>query len=109
MLALSLLGQPVITLNRRPVTGFVSQKALALLAYLAVESEQPHGRSLLAQTFWPDQTEAVARKNLRDILFNLQKLLRNRDANPLYLLITRSSVQFNPASAHTLDVKTFIY
>ncbi len=107
MLALSLMGQPLITLDGDPVTGFVSQKASALLAYLAVESDQPHGRPALAHIFWPDQTEAVARKNLRDILFNLQKLLRNRDANPPYLIITRHTIQFNNDSAHSLDSKAF--
>ncbi len=107
MLDISLFGTPLIRLDGVPVDGFVSQKALALLAYLAVEMEQAHARIRLAETFWPDQPEKVALKNLRDILFNLQKLLGNQTAQPPYLWITRQTVQFNPHSAYRLDTRHF--
>ncbi|MCB8989370.1 MAG: tetratricopeptide repeat protein [Ardenticatenaceae bacterium] len=107
MLDISLLGSPLITLDGRSVTGFVSQKSLALFAYLAVESKQPHARTALADMFWPGQISKVALKNLRDVLSNLQKLLGNQTAVPPYLLITRQTVQFNPDSSHTLDTRQF--
>ena len=107
MLVISLLGQLFVTLDDEPVTGFVSRKAAALLAYLVVESERPHGRPPLAEMFWPDQPASVARKNLRDILFNLQKVLGNRDAEPPYLSVTRNLVQFNRSSNYWLDAERF--
>lgn len=107
MLAISLLGQTHITLDGELVTGFISAKAPALLAYLVVESERPYRRTALAGIFWPEQTDSVARKNLRDILFNLQKVLRNRDAEPPYLIVNRNDAQFNRGSAYRLDVEQF--
>ena len=52
-LSVSLLGPFKVTLDGTPVSGFVSIKARALLAYLAVESERPHRRdSLFYAAIW---------------------------------------------------------
>lgn len=107
MLKILLLGRVSVTLHDKPVAGFVSRKALALLAYLATEMDRPHSREALAGLFWPEQSEVRARKNLRDVLSNLQKVLGNRKAKPPYLKITRTTVQFNPQSLHEVDVHSF--
>jgi predicted ATPase/DNA-binding SARP family transcriptional activator len=107
MLKISLLGHWSITLNGEPVAGFVSRKVPALLAYLAVEAERAHSREFLAGLLWPEQPENVARKNLRDVLSNLQKVLGNRAAAPPYVLIHRATVQFNRDSDHELDITQF--
>ncbi|MEZ4663273.1 MAG: BTAD domain-containing putative transcriptional regulator, partial [Caldilineaceae bacterium] len=72
-LEISLLGAPIIQLDRQPVT-FESRKALALLAYLAV-SGAPHQRSELAALLWPESDNKRARGALRYTLSILQGAL----------------------------------
>ncbi|HUM71931.1 MAG TPA: BTAD domain-containing putative transcriptional regulator, partial [Chloroflexota bacterium] len=100
MLDIKLLGGLQIGLQGQPVTGFVSSKAPALLAYLVVTG-RPHQRDTLAALFWGEMSDADAKNNLRQTLSNLRKLLEP------YLLITREAVQFDTAVPHTLDVSQF--
>ena len=51
-LSLTLLGSPQVQLNGMPVE-IAAQKALALLAYLAITGVS-HRRDFLATLFWPD-------------------------------------------------------
>ena len=60
-LSLSLLGPLRVTLAGEPVSGFESDKARALLAYLAAEADRPHRRSSLVGLFWPDWPDRAAR------------------------------------------------
>jgi WD40 repeat protein/DNA-binding SARP family transcriptional activator len=95
-----------------PVTGFRSDKARSLLAYLAMEGDRAHARPALATLFWPDVPEATASQNLRQTLSRLRQALDNdpagASADPPYLLTTIHDLRFNPASAHELDVVTFV-
>lgn len=106
-LALSFLGQWQVTLDAQVVTGFESSKVRALLSYLAMETERPHYREALAGLFWPTVPEPAALASLRQALANLRKTIRDADAEPRFLLITRTTVQFNRASDVTLDVDEF--
>jgi DNA-binding SARP family transcriptional activator len=81
-LHITLLGSPGVSLDGRPVTGFVSTKAQALVYYLAATGRS-HTRDALAGLLWSDVPDATARKNLRDVLSNLRRLI-----DP-YLLISR--------------------
>ncbi len=104
-LSLTLLGAFQITLDGEPVTGFESDKVRALLAYLAVESDRPHRRDALAEMFWLDRPPGVARNNLKQALSNLRKATGDREANPPFLRINRTELQFNPDSDHWLDLR----
>src|SRR3954453_5283162 len=106
-LSLILFGPFEVACDGHPVTGFVSTKVRALLAYLAVESDQPHSRDAVAETLWPDQPAQVARDSLRQALSTLRQALGDRTAVPPWLLITKDTLQFNPGSAHTVDVTAF--
>lgn len=106
-LTLSLLGPFQVTLDRRPVTGFASDKVRALLAYLAVEADCPHRRQALAGLLWPEWPESTARTYLRNALSNLRQIIGDHHAEPPFLLITRETLQFNAASDHWLDVSAF--
>jgi DNA-binding SARP family transcriptional activator len=74
MLRLTLLGRPQITLNDNLITDFVSDKALVLLCYLAVQG-QPFSRESLAALLWGEMPDDRAKANLRMALYNLQKLV----------------------------------
>ena len=99
-LRLELLGGLHITHDSATVRGFVSTKAQALLCYLAVTG-RPHLRAALATLFWGEASEAKARKNLRDVLSNLRRLLEP------HLTVTRDAVAFAHGAPYWLDVRQF--
>jgi predicted ATPase/DNA-binding SARP family transcriptional activator len=99
-LCLALLGGLQVYRAGKPVTGFVSSKASALLCYLAV-TERPHLRPALAGLLWGNSPEAEARGSLRRVLSNL------RDLVGPWLVITPQTVAFNQDIPCFLDVEIF--
>jgi predicted ATPase/DNA-binding SARP family transcriptional activator len=98
-LKVTLLGSPQVFLGKKLVTEqFITRKAEALFYYLVV-TQTAHRRDQLAVLLWPDATEARARKNIRDVLPSLRKLLGD------YLVITRQTIAFNKAALYWLDVE----
>jgi DNA-binding SARP family transcriptional activator len=96
---ITLLGTPSVTIGDEPVSGFVSSKAQALVYYLATIG-RPHTREALAGLLWSDVPDATARRNLRDVLSNLRRLIGS------YLLITRQTVAFNREAPYVVDGNT---
>ena len=107
-LALCLLGSFQVTVDEQPIVAFESDKARALLAYLAVESGRPHSREKLAGLLWPESTEALARASLSHALTNLRHALGDCDAERPILLASRQAVQFNPEGDAVVDVIAFV-
>jgi DNA-binding SARP family transcriptional activator len=105
-LTLSLLGPFQATLDGEPAIGFESDKVRALLAYLAVEADRPHSRDKLAGLLWPEWPDRDARNNLRYALSNLRQVIKDREATPPFLHISRQSIQFNGDSDAWNDVIT---
>src|ERR1044072_3167925 len=107
------LGPFQVTHDDKRVAGFESDKMRALLAYLVVEADRPHHRDVLAALLWPDQTDSAARQSLRQALYVVRNALRgdntgnsdSSDAGPL--LVTRQTVQFDPAGDTWCDVWLF--
>jgi predicted ATPase/DNA-binding SARP family transcriptional activator len=89
-----------LTLNDAIVSGFISDKALGLFCYLAL-NPGPHARGKLADLLWSDFSADRARANLRQAISNLQKLL------PGYLEVNRKTAQFMAKSPHAIDVLDF--
>jgi DNA-binding SARP family transcriptional activator/tetratricopeptide (TPR) repeat protein len=106
-LSITFLGNLQVTLDGQPIAAFKSNKDRALLAYLSVESERQHRREVLAGLFWPDWPDREALSNLRFTLSSLRKTIGDQQAQPPHLLITRDTLQFNPASDAWLDVSAF--
>jgi DNA-binding SARP family transcriptional activator len=68
-LSIYLLGTFQVRLTDQFVTNQLrTEKERLLLAYLAVERHQVHSRTALAELFWPDRQEPIARTNLRQAL-----------------------------------------
>ncbi|MBN1483923.1 MAG: AAA family ATPase, partial [Chloroflexia bacterium] len=99
-LRLLLLGGLQIKLDGTEVEGFVSRKAQALLAYLAV-SGRSHLREALAGLLWSEATAKRAAGNLRVILSNLRQLL------PDHVSINRQSVALHPEQSYWSDAAAF--
>ena len=96
MLEIRLFGGLQIRLDDAPVSGFISAKAPALLAYLACE-QRPCLRDELAALLWGELPEADAKNNLRQVLSNLRKRLG------AHLRITRVDAALNTAVPFFLD------
>jgi len=103
-LSIYLLGPFHVLRDGSPVIGFESDKARALLAYLALEADRPQPRAYLAGLLWPDYPEQDARHSLRQALSNLRHSIADVDATPPYLQITRDTIQYNRQSDCWLDV-----
>ena len=106
-LVIRLLGPFQADLDGEPLSGFASDKVRALLVYLSLSPDQPHRRETLAGLLWPDYPESSARKSLRNALANLRRVLRDRDAWPPFLKISRQTIQFDASSDHWLDAAEF--
>jgi len=102
VLQIKLLGGFSVHLADQPLTKFRSDKARALLAYLAAQPDRDHARTTLATLLWGDLPDSSAKTNLRIELSNLNKLLADHPA----LVIERNSVRFQRTLA-TVDVVTF--
>jgi DNA-binding SARP family transcriptional activator len=109
LLTLRVLGPLQDAIADTPILRLESDRARALLAYLAVEADRPHRREALIGLLWPDCSEQAARHNLRQALFNVRQAIGDHSASPPYLLITRDEIQFNAASDYTLDVGSSIH
>ncbi len=106
-LALHLLGAFEATLDGKPITGIKTEKARALLAYLAVERGRGHRRQSLVGLLWPDYPESSARANLRQVLTNLRQVLKDEENPTPFILVEGETIQFNPESDFWLDVTAF--
>ncbi len=106
-LSLHLLGPARVTLDDRPVSDFATDKARALLFYLAVEAGSAHRREALTGLLWPDQPEERARQSLRQALLNVRQALGGDEASDALLLATRDAMGLRPGADVWLDVAVF--
>ncbi|MGW8249009.1 MAG: nSTAND1 domain-containing NTPase [Anaerolineales bacterium] len=106
-LEILLLGPFQVRLGGEVITGMRSDKVRALLAYLAVEADQPHRREKLAGLLWSGYPEESARASLRRALADLRAAINDERANPPYLQVTRQTIQFDKASDAWVDVNAF--
>lgn len=100
-LSLSLFGPARLTLGGRLVR-LHSAKTLALLAFLAVETERPHSRAKLAGLLWGASPEHAARQSLRQALYSLKTVADGR-LDPC-LATDHEIVRFVPGAALEVDV-----
>ncbi|HTR21322.1 MAG TPA: AAA family ATPase [Gemmatimonadales bacterium] len=102
-LSLQLFGPPTVTSSSGPPPiGAGGTKALALLAYLALEPGR-HTREELAAFLWGDSSEAAARASLR------QTLKRLRAVSGESLDIDRTSVELRGGGVMQCDVHRFLH
>jgi len=99
-LQIHLFGGLTITHQGTTLTAFMSNKAPALLAYLAV-TKRIHQRDHLATLLWGEMGDADAKNNLRQVLTNLRKLVDE------HLVVNRDTIGFNTHASYFLDVEAF--
>ena len=108
VLRLSTLGPFTAAHNDIPEIQFPTQKAQALLVYLAVERGRAQRREQLFTMLWPGMPEKSARHNLSQVLYELRQVipsLTDQAAGTMPLLCTeRQTVQLHPEAAIEVDV-----
>lgn len=99
-LNLYFLGPPKIELNNQPIA-LDRRKMVALLAFLYIERE-PHQRASLSALLWPDYEQTKAYKNLRQVLWEIQRTLGTH-----WFEIDREKIGISDQADPWLDVKKF--
>ncbi|MCO5185729.1 MAG: tetratricopeptide repeat protein [Anaerolineae bacterium] len=97
-ITITLFGPFQAIVDGLEATAFRSDKARALLAYVAAAPDQAHARDALATLLWGEQDDASARTNLRNVLSNVRKVTDSAE-NGSALDITRQAVQLMPGVA----------
>lgn len=98
---IKLFGAPAITYGGEPITGFISNKAIAAIYFVAANG-QPQAREVLATLLWTNSTDTYAKKNLRNVLSNL------RDRLGAFIEITRETVSLPAALSAAVDSCRFL-
>jgi DNA-binding SARP family transcriptional activator len=107
-LSIYLLGTFQVRLKDQFVTHILrTEKERLLLAYLAIEQGRSHPRATLAQIFWPDRSEPIARTNLRQALMGVRQTIGDRTATSPFLTLVEESIQFNPPYPYWIDANAF--
>ncbi|MBN1875717.1 MAG: tetratricopeptide repeat protein [Anaerolineae bacterium] len=99
-LRLTLLGGVNIVVGDISITELLSQKALALLSYLAFTGRS-HTRQAVAGLLWGDESETIAQRSLSQTLAEL------REHVAPYLLITHHRIGFDRKCPYWLDIAVF--
>ena len=74
-LQVQLFGGFHLLYDNRVVTGVNSARLQSLLTYLILHADAPQARQQVASLYWPDTSEAQARNNLRQFLFQLRQTI----------------------------------
>ena len=97
-LMIKLFGPPKIITDTGPLK-FETRKAIALLAYLAIEGcEKPVSRNMLSDLLWPATDEKKSRTNLRYTFHVLQKAVGKS-----YFEADRQEIKLIPSSDISVD------
>jgi predicted ATPase/DNA-binding SARP family transcriptional activator len=85
-----------------------TDKARALLVYLALTPDTPLRREMLAGLLWPEQSEAMARQNLRQTAGRLKRVIHEKDPDLAgrLLTLTKQTIELHAAYCQA-DVHSF--
>ena len=90
-----LLGSPSISQDEQPSELNKSNKGIALLSYLIVH-KRAESRERLADLFWDSDETSASLRNLRVLLTRIRPHLPS-------LIVTRTTVQYDPAPDEAVD------
>ncbi len=104
---IELLGGLRAQRGDKVIERFSTQKAGALLVYLAYHCQRAHPREVLIELLWKDSEPKVGRHRLCQALYSLRRQLEPPGVGAGAVLVAnRFSVQLNPAAV-TTDVAEF--
>jgi DNA-binding SARP family transcriptional activator len=103
-LEIQLLGGFRLAVEGFPITAINQPRLQSLLAYLLLHRQAPQSRQHLAFSFWPEVSEAQARNNFRQALYQLRRALPQADS---FLFVDSNTVQWVAEANYRLDVSEF--
>ncbi len=106
MLRVHLFGKFQIESSQAGPVWNLGGKALELLCYLLVHAH-PHSREALATALWPECDPGKSRKNLRQVLWQLQCALEKSVGQAIVLGADSDSVAVRTESGIHVDVANF--
>ena len=104
ILQAQLFGGFSLTYDNMVVTGVNSARLQSLLAFLILHADSPQSRQQVAFLFWPDTSEAQARNNLRQFLFQLRQALPDSDR---FLQVDTNTIFWKTDEQQVIDVWLF--
>jgi len=109
MLKIQLFGKYCIWRGEQELEGLDARKAQELLCYLLLHRDHALSRETLASLLWPETTTALSKKNLRQILWQLQTALGSQlgTFEERVLVVEPDWVSLNPRVDLWLDVVVF--
>ncbi|HEX2916248.1 MAG TPA: BTAD domain-containing putative transcriptional regulator [Chloroflexia bacterium] len=108
-LMIRLFGRFSLKYQEREIEGLEARKLREVFCYLLLHWNRSHSREMLADLLWSDNSGLQSRKNLRQVLWQLQTILSNQidpEDEPI-LQVETEWVQFNPKASVWLDVALF--
>jgi DNA-binding SARP family transcriptional activator/Tfp pilus assembly protein PilF len=103
VLRIHLLGGLDQTWDNAALPPIPSAAARSLFAYLVTYRDRSHTRDLLAGTFWPDLSDAAARRRLSQALWQIRKA----QSPHTILLAEGDTIQVNASLSLWIDVEEF--
>jgi DNA-binding SARP family transcriptional activator/predicted ATPase len=104
VLQAQLFGGFRLVYDRRVIAGVNSARLQSLLAFLILHADSPQSRQQVAFLFWPDTSEAQARNNLRQFLFQLRQTLPDPDR---FLQVDTNTIFWKTDGKQIIDVLLF--
>ncbi len=99
MLEVHLLGRFALRVGGEAADALTSRPAQLLLAYLLLNPGTAHRRERLAGLLWPESLESTARKNLRNAVWQLRKVIGEE-----FLQAEKDTLAFRAEAPLALDV-----
>lgn len=103
-LEICVLGNLTINVNKKSISGSISNKAAALLCYLVLNKDKTFSRDKLASIFWDSASIETARYNLRYTLWSLRKVLDADKKQTPVIVAYKDCCRINPEALIYLDV-----
>ena len=109
MLKIQLFGKYCVRRGEQALDGLDARKVQELLCYLLLHRDHALSRETLASLLWPETTTALSKKNLRQILWQLQTALGSQleTFEERVLVVEPDWVSLNPRVDLWLDVVVF--
>ena len=104
VLSIHLLGGFSLRYGDQPVDGVNTARLQSLVAFLVLHADIPQARHHVAFLLWPDASEANARNNLRQFLYQLRQALPNADH---YLSSDAHTLCWHSNDGQSIDVQQF--
>ncbi|HSJ86886.1 MAG TPA: AAA family ATPase [Anaerolineales bacterium] len=99
-----LFGGFSLSYDNMAITGINSARLQSLLTFLILHAGSPQSRQQVASLFWPDASEAQARNNLRQFLFQLRQALPDPDR---FLQVDTNTIFWKTDEKQIVDIWLF--